>query len=70
MSMARKCDRCGAMYEPKDVGTYLELSKVNRFGHKLENTKASGDLCGTCSAELMAWFHAPRNEENQDGEKR
>lgn len=44
MSAARKCDRCGTLYEPKGVGTYFKLSRVDKSGDVIGEVKAMADL--------------------------
>ena len=63
MSVAKKCDRCGKLYEEYNVKndekkangiSFLNIdSKEEAFGH------AYHDLCPECMEELRTWFDDP-----------
>ena len=61
MSLAKKCDRCGNLYEPKDMDVYgvivNGLSLVNRDE---QNSRAVSrkyfDLCPECLLSLANWL--------------
>ena len=61
MSLAKKCDRCGNLYEPKDMDIYGAivngLSLVNRDE---QNSRAISrkyfDLCPECLLALANWL--------------
>ena len=61
MSLAKKCDRCGNLYEPKDMDVYGAiingLSLVNRDE---QNSRAFSrryfDLCSECPLSLANWL--------------
>ena len=72
MSDAKKCDRCGILYEikyDKDRPSY-NGQKVHRFS--LISTNLSGDptgeydydLCPNCACALMSWFIKPKEKED------
>ena len=61
MSLAKKCDRCGNLYEPKDVNVcgvitnglsliYRDEQNSKTFSHKYF------DLCPECLAHLADWL--------------
>lgn len=60
MAIAKKCDRCGTLYESYNVKNNAEA--INGF--KTLNINESQrywshgpyDLCPSCSTELMDWF--------------
>ena len=61
MSLAKKCDRCGNLYEPKDVNVCGAI--VNGLGlisRDACNTNAFPrryfDLCPECLADLVNWL--------------
>ena len=61
MSLAKKCDRCGNLYEPKDMDVYGAivngLSLINRDE---QNSRAFSrkyfDLCPECLLSLANWL--------------
>ena len=61
MSLAKKCDRCGNLYEPKDMDVYGAivngLSLVNRDE---QNSRAFSrkyfDLCPECLLSFANWL--------------
>ena len=61
MSLAKKCDRCGNLYEPKDMdvcGAIVNgLSLIDR---DKQNSRVVGrkyfDLCPECLAHLANWL--------------
>lgn len=74
MAMARKCDRCGSLYEEYDtkVKDAKGLSGVNGFAftkRQLNGTHAFvedyfKDLCPDCLESLLAWWREKRGAEN------
>lgn len=61
MSLAKKCDRCGNLYEPKDINIRGTLANGLRLISRNENnTMAVGsryfDLCPHCLISLSDWF--------------
>ena len=55
MSLAKKCDRCGILYEPKDINIDGEI--VNGF--LLINSflrRRYFDLCPECLNSLAIWL--------------
>ena len=61
MSLAKKCDRCGNLYEPKDMGVcgaiVNGLSLINRDE---QNSRAFSrkyfDLCPECLLSFANWL--------------
>ena len=61
MSAAKKCDRCGKLYEEYNVENdekkangirFLNIdSKEDAYGHPYH------DLCPECMGELRTWFY-------------
>ena len=61
MSLAKKCDRCGNLYEPKDVdvcGAIINgLSLINRDKQNLRAAdRRYFDLCPECLLSLANWL--------------
>lgn len=61
MSLAKKCDRCGNLYEPKAINIRGELvNGLRLINRKEDNTTAVGyryfDLCPQCLVSLSDWF--------------
>lgn len=61
MALAKKCDRCGNLYEPKDINICGAI--VNGLGLVSRdewNAKAVGrryfDLCPECLVSLASWL--------------
>lgn len=61
MSLAKKCDRCGNLYEPKDIN--IRGAIVNGLGlvsRDEQNAKAVSrryfDLCPECLVSLANWL--------------
>ena len=63
MSFAKKCDRCGLLYEPYEPNRYLKDEK-NFNGILTANIDECGkyyslevlDLCDSCSDQLYNWL--------------
>lgn len=55
---AKKCDRCGVLYEIETEST-IKLSRV--FPGSYRNNKGY-DLCPECSKKLKAWLKEGENE--------
>ena len=54
MSLARKCDKCGAFYDNKDVKPDLMLRKYKHgYGEEVI------DLCPDCQRILEEWVEEP-----------
>lgn len=61
MSLAKKCDRCGNLYESKDIdicGAIVNgLSLINRDKQNTNAiTRRYFDLCPECLAHLANWL--------------
>lgn len=61
MSLAKKCDRCGILYEPKDIN--IDGAMVNGFiliSRDVPNTQILRrryfDLCPECLNSLAIWL--------------
>lgn len=62
MSLAKKCDRCGILYEPKDIN--IRGTFVNGLGLIISRDKQNDhvfrckyfDLCPECLTSLADWF--------------
>lgn len=56
MSYAKKCDRCGALFEPYDYQNIGEAWRysVLRDNHPYEENRL--DLCNSCRIELEKWI--------------
>jgi hypothetical protein len=74
MAIARKCDRCGALYEPyrTAVKELNGLSHSNGFTFAERNLGGLDactetqcrDLCPDCFESLLAWFWEKREAED------
>lgn len=71
MAEARKCDRCGALYEEYKVNspTRTDRYKVNSIITGVQGYRNNPkDLCPECMTEFLEWFNAPAKEtEAEDG---
>lgn len=63
MANAKKCDRCGALYEIREINTleWLKNYMRRRYNAKtydeiVELLDDIFDLCPDCSASLLKWF--------------
>lgn len=60
MSLARKCDRCGKLYESYNVKDSTDkINALMLLNIDLKSAYFSHgpyDLCPDCSNEFMAWF--------------
>lgn len=71
MANAKKCDRCGTLYEIKfdaDRPAY-NGQKIRRFALITADItgpeeRYSYDLCPNCTCALMSWFCAPMDKED------
>ena len=56
---AKKCDRCGAFYQPE-----LTKSKLALIRHSETKSRyiRSVDLCLSCEASLVVWFNKYQEE--------
>ena len=51
MALAKKCDRCGKFYDPKDVNICeANVNGLNLFG------RVYFDLCPECLVSLAGWL--------------
>lgn len=64
MAIAKKCDRCGELYEEynvinsvKNINGIMTLNIDDRQKHY---SHGPYDLCPACSDELMKWFRKER----------
>ena len=67
MAIAKKCDRCGKLYElydyrdsPSKINGIMTLSfdSTDRY-----YKHGPYDLCPSCSTELMDWFNTSEEKE-------
>lgn len=62
MSRARKCDRCGNLYEPKSIklndkhGGFNALMLVDMDMDNTYFTRYTKDLCPACLQEFKSWL--------------
>lgn len=74
MADAKKCDRCGRLYEPyhcKDDALMPRLGSGNsvnciKFYNELQSHRIGGqtvDLCPECMAALIAWLRSSELDE-------
>ena len=74
MAMARKCDRCGALYEQYSTkikgaagiaginGFALMMRRDGRSDYFIEDSPR--DLCPDCTENLLAWMWEKRGADN------
>lgn len=64
--LARKCDRCGALYEPKchDIRGHRVngIVLIDRDLNNMTNYMSYIDLCPICLAKLAVWLRAKECE--------
>lgn len=67
MALARKCDRCGKLYEIYyATGLPDDLSKVSTI--RTGNNNAENmirDLCPECMKEFIEWYKKGQEQENE-----
>ena len=57
MAIAKKCDRCGMLYEKNKSGTHLTIVKrVFQLSQLYSYRDEIFDLCEKCKQELKKWF--------------
>lgn len=61
MSLAKKCDRCGNLYEPKDIKVHgANVNGLGLIARDIRNDKAINqrlfDLCPECLVSLAGWL--------------
>lgn len=71
MARARKCDRCGKLYEPKSApikhfNSGGKSNGIHLVDKSLDNkyfTVACIDLCPECLEDLSIWLNMKNNKE-------
>lgn len=70
MATARKCDRCGSLYEIYDgIGFSENLSKWNSmmlYTHFSNVRNRDYDLCPDCMRALLSFINDGKKEEKKD----
>ena len=76
MAIARKCDRCGALYEQYStrVKETEGITAINGFAFMMRKDGGIGyviedhprDLCPDCTESLLAWLWEKRGADNGD----
>ena len=62
MAQAKKCDRCGALYEkefidiPPDINSVCAIGFVRENSHSDKIIVAYRDLCPVCLLSFKSWF--------------
>lgn len=56
MSDAKKCDRCGRVYEMSNKARII----FEYFPRGVGKTKNSGDICPECAAKFNKWWNKKR----------
>ena len=67
MSLAKKCDRCGNLYEPKDIdirGAIVNgLGLISRDAQNINTiTRRYFDLCPECLLSFANWLKKPAHD--------
>lgn len=61
MAYARKCDRCGKLYEPKSINFRSgRINSIRTVERGWDNAVTSGqifDLCPDCIEDFKNWFN-------------
>lgn len=69
MALAKKCDRCGKLYEPKSLPFNKKISANGICVVEIDDDRRrySGkgiyDLCPDCLTELYIWLYGEEKEE-------
>ena len=69
MAQARKCDRCGQLYEPKGVtikdikGKVNAIKLIDKDFDETYWTRGCLDLCPKCLEELDKWLTMKQDKE-------
>lgn len=58
MSDAKKCDRCGAVYEPSSKARVV----YEFFPKGISTTKNGGDMCPECAEKFDRWWNKKRKD--------
>lgn len=67
MALAKKCDRCGKLYEHYgDFNSYMVIV-TDKYGH-IGATSKKNDLCPDCMQALTDFMEAPQREINDSKE--
>ena len=53
---AKKCDRCGKLYEPETIIEGYRLTRYSQFNSRYQKKI---DLCPECHESLKKWFEQP-----------
>lgn len=54
---AKRCDKCGAFYEPEKLIVRLQFIEDSKSGRSRSSIKT--DLCMECQKAIKAWFDKP-----------
>lgn len=66
MSRAKKCDRCGALYQPERGCVWLENYQLCAPENGKELWAGyEADLCPACSAEFIKWLGVEYNDDEK-----
>ena len=69
MANAKKCDRCGVLYEIKEIGAGAELARSLAEGFIRGGIApiTNRDLCQNCEKSFKEWwFRRTDNEQRED----
>lgn len=72
---AKKCDRCGKLYESYSVSIRHVIDNDNQYRVNGFKTGADGcmngfkDLCPECMRSFTEWFNAPKVQGKEQDEK-
>lgn len=71
MSLARKCDRCEKLFEPKfpssgHAYTYHNVSVTIKTNDKVLDILYNVDLCPECYEEFRKWMEMEENNGNNN----
>lgn len=66
MSDMKKCDRCGAIYEPSDVRARI-IAVLDKIGVRRLND--FGDTCPECAVAFNTWWNQLRDTSESSQER-
>ena len=63
MANAKKCDRCGTLYEEREANTFNYIAQhmariynAKTYDREVALLEETFDLCPDCSKSLLRWF--------------
>lgn len=73
MAEAKKCDRCGALYEEVPMGemqsvvhSFARILFPDELFSQLTHINSAVDLCGECEDSFKEWWKAGKQNANKE----